>query len=179
MDPAKAESTIVSLGQLVRRALENNTNTAVEISNELECVRNYVWIEQQRLGGRASVEMNIDPACSDVTVPPFSVQTLVENAINHGIAQRTEAGKVTVTVRRYPGEVLVAVTDNGSGIGRDARRQALDRNSSRYHGLQILNQQVMLLYGKRARLRLYSQPDIGTLAVFAVPVAGSEAPAGE
>jgi LytS/YehU family sensor histidine kinase len=169
IDPAKAETAIVNLGQLMRRALDNSAGASVELSSELECVRNYVWIEQQRLGSRASVEMKVDPTCHGVSVPLFSVQTLVENAVNHGIAQQTDSGRVTITVRRYPGEVLVAVADNGPGIGQDSRRQALDTNSSRVHGLQILNQQIILLYGQKSRLRLYSRLDAGTLAVFAVP----------
>jgi two-component system, sensor histidine kinase ChiS len=158
----------------MRRALENNSSTTVKLSNELECVQSYVWIEQQRLGNRACVDLDVDPTCNDMLVPLFSVQTLVENAINHGVAQLTDVGRIKITVRRYSREALIAVADNGPGISRNLRPQVLDTDSSRIHGLQILSQQITLLYGVRSRLRLYSEKDVGTLAVFAVPVVGSE-----
>lgn len=64
---------------------------------------------------------------------------------------------------------VAAVRDVGVGMSRASTHQALAPSSEWLHGLQVLTQQLTLLYGQRARLRLFSRAEVGTLAVFAVP----------
>ncbi len=167
--PARAEAAIVRLGQMMRRVLEADATTPLSLQEEMEHVRSYLEIEQLRLGGRLCVSWNMDAGCEQTRVPPFAVQTLVENAVQHGIAPKMEPGQITITVRRYARHTLVAVRDDGIGMAADARRTALALSAERIHGLQILTQQLTLLYDPHSRLRLYSRADRGTLAVFMVP----------
>jgi len=175
--PDRAEAAILRVSQLMRRALETSAATSTCLIEEIEAVRNYLEIEQERFGARLRVTWQVDPLCAQMPVPPFSVQTLVENAINHGIAAKTGAGALAITVRRYPRHVLVAVRDDGAGMSPEARRQIAETVRTGTHGLQILNQQLVLLYGPRARLRLFGREDAGTLAVIALPIpAGIDRP---
>jgi sensor histidine kinase YesM len=69
---------------------------------------------------------------------------------------------------------MVAVADNGAGMDSASRKRALDTRDSREHGLQTLTQQLVLLYGNKSRIRVFSRPDHGTIACFALP-AGEQA----
>jgi signal transduction histidine kinase len=167
--PARAEVAIVRLGQIMRRVLEANPTAPLGLDEEIDHVRSYLEIEQLRLGGRLCVSWCIAAGCEQLRVPPFALQTLVENAIQHGIAPKMEPGQINITVRRYPRHTLVAVQDDGVGMPAGPRQKALTAVTERMHGLQILTQQLTLLYDHRARLRLFSRADWGTLAVFVMP----------
>jgi len=167
--PARAEAATVRLGQLMRRVLEISATTPLCLSDELSHVQGYLEMEQLRLGDRLSVSWQVDPACNQIRLPPFAIQTLVENAVLHGISPQVGPGKITVTIRRFARHVLVAVADTGVGMTADQRCQAMAPTAARLHGLQILTQQLTMLYGPRARVRLISQIDEGTVAAFRVP----------
>lgn len=178
--PEKAEAATIQLAQITRRALEADARSTVPLSDELEYVRDYLEIEQLRLGTRLSVRWEIDPpeALERVRVPPFVVQTLVENAVQHGIAPKWEPGTVTLTVRAYPRHLLIAVTDNGVGMEPQShRRAAADPPRAmpggavdRPHGLTLSQEQLTSLFGPAARLRIYSRPDVGTRVAFVLPL---------
>jgi sensor histidine kinase YesM len=154
---------------LMRRVLEAAPAAQQTLGDELEYVRSYLQIEQLRLGDRLQVLWEIQAATEAVRVPPFSVQILVENSINHGICPRMESGTIRIVVRSHGSHILVAVADNGAGMDSHARQRALDTRDGREHGLQTLTQQLILLYGETSRLRVFSRPDRGTIACFSLP----------
>jgi signal transduction histidine kinase len=168
--PDRAETAILRLSQLMRRVLEAHPTTPLPLAEELDAVRAYLDIEQDRLGPRLQVVWDVDPACECAQVPPFALQTLVENATEHGIAPKLGPGSVTIIVRRYPRHALIAVADDGVGIARDTRHGTPGPDGARLHGLQILAQQLVLLYGRPARPRFLSRVDEGTRALFIVPI---------
>jgi sensor histidine kinase YesM len=153
----------------MRRVLEADASAPVCLQDEIRFVQAYLEIEQLRLGGRLRVNWQIDPACGQSLLPPFAIQTLVENAIQHGISPKSKPGMVTVTARRSAGHTLVAVSDDGAGMTTESRRRAMDQGSGTAHGLQILNEQLVLLYNRRARLHLFSRDDAGTMVAFVLP----------
>jgi len=169
IDPSKAEQAIVRLSQLMRRMLESGPTSQLPLADELEYVRAYIEIEQHRFGDRLTIVWDIDSDIDTVQLPPFSVQILVENAVNHGIGQVLRAGTVRISARVSEAHVVIAVRDDGAGIEHSRLKSAARLESPRQHGLEVLTQQLVLLYGSRARLRLFSRPDNGTLACFCLP----------
>ena len=163
-------AAVVRLSQLMRRALEASAASAVPMDEELESVQIYLQIEQERLGRRLRVLWERTPADNCAFVPPFAIQMLVENAIRHGIAPHTDPGSITLTTRCRLGQVLIAVRDDGVGMSPEVLRCARASTDICMHGLQILNQHLILLYGRQARLRLFSREEAGTLALFAIPL---------
>ena len=167
--PVQAEEATIQLGGLMRRILETDPESTLPISDDIEYARLYLGIEEKRFGTHLRIVWRIDPACFGAQVPQFALQTLLENAVHHGIEPKVAAGTVILAMRRYPRHVLLAVIDNGVGMSKTSA--ALKPAGEPRHGLPILTQQLQLLYGPRARVRLYSRIGDGTLAVFIVPVA--------
>lgn len=167
--PKRAEAASVRLSFMMRRALDTSAALSRTLEEELELVQAYIQIEQERLGERLKVSLKVDPECRHVPAPPFAVQTLVENAIHHGLAPKIEPGMICIIVRRAPRHTLIAIQDDGVGLPVEVRRHLHSPDCPCTHGLQIVNQQLVLQYGSRARLRLLSQEGSGTLVAFALP----------
>ena len=168
--PDRAEAATLRLSQLMRRALESDLAAPLSLEAELEYVRGYLEIEQHRFGQRLNIVWEIDPACGDVQVPGFAVQTLIENAITHGVGPQMGPGRVRIVAKRCRDAALIAILDDGQGMDAATQTRALSTEGDREHGLRILTQQLILLHGRRARLRLFTRPEHGTLACFCVPM---------
>src|SRR5579871_6428377 len=145
--PEKAESAILRLSQLMRRTLEVNATTPLCLTEEIEYVRGYLEIEQYRLGSRMRVLWEVDSDCARIQIPAFSLQTLVENAVAHGLAPKMEPGALRIVIRIRARHTLIAVIDDGVGMSAAERAKALGEDTRREHGLEIQSQQLMLMYG--------------------------------
>jgi signal transduction histidine kinase len=167
--PDRAEHAISRLSLLMRCALQADTFAMQPLRDEIEYTRAYLEIEQYRFGARLQVAWHIEPECEQALVPPFALQTLVENAVGHGIAARPGVGHLRIQARRGHNHVLIAVQDDGIGMEEAQLRQVLTCTDGRMHGLQIVTQQLILLYSAHSRPRIFSKPDEGTLVAFCVP----------
>jgi two-component system, LytTR family, sensor histidine kinase AlgZ len=98
-DPKRAEAAIEDLAELFRTVMSDNRRLAV-LSDEVSLCRQYLNLEQLRLGERLRVEWQLDPAAAPALVPPMLLQPLVENAIYHGIEPGMDAGLVQIRVER-------------------------------------------------------------------------------
>ena len=118
-DAAAAERALLSFARMLRYLLDANRGAAdrVPLREELDFVRDYLGLESLRLGARLAVVWKIDEAASEETIPPLTLQPLVENAIVHGIAPRTETGTVQIECTRLapPDRLLLRVKDDGAG----------------------------------------------------------------
>src|ERR1043166_1013121 len=95
-DPPRANSMIARLGDFLRLTLDHSDQQLVTLQEEMEFVRCYLEIEQVRFGERLKVEYQVDPGTTSAKVPHLILQPLVENAIQHAIAPRTEQGTITI-----------------------------------------------------------------------------------
>jgi two-component system sensor histidine kinase AlgZ len=159
-DPARAEDLLEKVSALLRFALEAGKSRLIPLGDELKIVRDYLAIESARLGGRLESRIEVEPDLDDWQVPPFSVQTLVENSVRHSIAPRRSGGSVRVSARKAGGRLELAVWDDGEGFGRDDLRPG--------HGLDNLESRLGSLFGERGALTLMPA-DGGTTVVVAVP----------
>ena len=106
---------VARLAGLVRYTLAAARRDRVLLREELDFVRDYLALEQGRMGDRLRVEIDADADALDVAVPPMLVQPLVENAVRHGLAPTVEGGVLRVEVRRAADAVHVLVRDDGAG----------------------------------------------------------------
>jgi two-component sensor histidine kinase len=140
-NPEQAEQTIERLASLLRSSLDHTETVPLE--QELKLVRDYLEIQKTRLGERLQFAIAVEPG-TQAAVPPFSVQTLVENAIKHVAGRRQEGVALRVQARRFGGDTVIFVTDNGPGFAEDSIQAG--------HGLDNLQGRLRAIYGDRAGL---------------------------
>jgi sensor histidine kinase YesM len=110
-DAALTQRTIGRLANLFRYTLSCSQCEFVSLTDELEFVRDYLGIEQLRLGSRLRVEWLDDTVGAGVRLPGLTLQPLVENAIRHGVARRVTGGVVRVQIRRASNHCRIDVSN--------------------------------------------------------------------
>ena len=100
---------VARLARLLRRMLQARDQKTVPLQDELSTVQTYLQLENVRFEDRLDWHVDVSEAARQRQVPFMMVQTLVENAIKHGVAQRREGGTVTIEadVRLKRGRALV------------------------------------------------------------------------
>ncbi|MFO1316329.1 MAG: histidine kinase [Burkholderiales bacterium] len=103
-EPARAEHALQDMADLFRVLMRDNRNLA-PLADEVELCRQYLELEQLRLGDRLQVEWNLKSMPGDAQVPPLVLQPLLENAVYHGIEPSSAPGLVSVNIFEARGEV--------------------------------------------------------------------------
>jgi two-component system LytT family sensor kinase len=161
-DRTRSAELVEHLSDVLRRTLGRNRHHEGPLGEELELVRHYLAIERMRFSDRLDVVIDVDATLATALVPTLAVQHLVENAVRHGIAGRSEASTVTVTARRDADVLEIAVRDDGVGVKGDAPLVA-------GHGLDNTRARLRALYGGQASLVVSPGPTRGTVAVLRLP----------
>lgn len=160
-DVAAADRMVVKLSELLRIALSTEHSQEVCLSEELEFVRKYLDIEQERFRDRLEVQFQVDPETLDARIPVFLLQPLVENSIRHGIAKNPGSGKLEIEATRVNGRLRVRVGDNGCGISPSDVQEGI--------GLSNTRLRLQQLYGSDAEFTLSARAGKGTDAVIFLP----------
>jgi two-component sensor histidine kinase len=154
-NPGRAQSAVTRLANTLRYSLRSRSDETVTLAQELEIVTDYLELESMRFEDRLRIEKNIAADATKVFIPVMLLQTLIENAIKHGIAELPSGGLIKISAV-LAGEMLSVEVENtrppsnagaaGEGVGL---RNARDR--------------LRLLYGSRATLELdLSKPLVAT-----------------
>jgi sensor histidine kinase YesM len=161
IDPSQAEQTVGRLAVLLRASLDNSDSSLIPLRQEIAMVESYVDIERVRLGERLRGRVEVPDELKEAMVPPMSVQTLVENAVKHGIVPQREGGEFLVTARAdAEGAVHIEVRDSGPGF------DLADLQAG--HGLDKLVQRLDALFGERASLNI-SRRDAYSVVEMVLP----------
>lgn len=140
-NPAQAEQSVERLAALLRSSLDGAES--VSIKQELKLVGDYLEIQKTRWGERLTFDISAEPGLRG-DVPPFSVQTLVENSLKHVAGQRPQGVDLRIRAGRHDGDVIVSVTDDGPGFDAGSMKSG--------RGLDILQTRLQAKYGDRAGL---------------------------
>ncbi|MCH7975633.1 MAG: histidine kinase [Bacteroidetes bacterium] len=177
--PEEAEDTVQQLAGLFRYVLQTGSRTFVPLSEELRLVRQYLRIEQARFADKMTVEEAWDESLNDVSVPAFVVQTLVENAVKHGIERKRGGGTIRLSSRRREdGSVEITVADTGVGIpalfadtSGAVSGAAENKTTPAFFGIGLRNvaDRLEQLYGRTDLLDMTSDPDRGTVVRLVLP----------
>lgn len=162
-DTATATRLLEQLGDMLRRVMRTDRPPEVTLAEELEFVRQYLAIEQVRFSDRLRPTFAVDERLLSAAVPEFVLQPLVENALRHGLAQRTTATLVRIEARREGDDLVLAVADDGPGPGGAAAQAGTGV------GLGNIRERLATLYGDRASLELTATPGGGAVATVRLP----------
>jgi tetratricopeptide (TPR) repeat protein len=134
---------------LMRSILNNSSKRSISLSEEIEILRNYIELEQMRLGNSFDFEIQYpdDMETEFIDIPPMMIQPFVENAIKHGLKEGKADGRLTLTFKDKNEYLEVQVTDNGVGIDASMKSRQADHKSM---ALSIFNRR-MQIYRKHSR----------------------------
>jgi two-component system LytT family sensor kinase len=161
-NPQAAQDAVTRLSQLMRYSLSQSRRPTVPLHEELDAVRDYLVIEKMRFEDRLKITWQIAPDINHLEVPPMSLQTLVENALKHGIANLPAGGEVTITATHTDQHLTIKVTNPG-------KLQPLAANSPGT-GLANVRERLHLLRGPHASLNLREFPGL-VEATIVIPTA--------
>jgi hypothetical protein len=172
-DPPRASIMQKNLIALLRASMptmrEANAQATRDLGRELAVIRPYLEILKVRMEERLQPEVRVSDGLLSAEFPPMMLQSLVENAIKHGLEPKAEGGQLTVSAEVVHGKLAVSVADTGLGFGKAD-------TSGTGIGLSNIRERLDLLYGKKANLTIAETPGGGTTATITVPyVARSEA----
>ncbi len=119
VDPKLSYNMLYDFSNYLRANIDNVTNLdGIKFSAEVEHIKSYVNIEKVRFGNRLNVEYEI--LSDNFTVPPLSIQPLVENAVKHGVCKKVDGGTVVLRSYSTPEYNVVEVDDNGVGFNAES-----------------------------------------------------------
>lgn len=143
-NPARARELVTELSDLMRYALQAGRRERVQLDEELAVVESYLRVESARFEERLRWRIASEPDVRERLLPPMLLQTLVENAVKHGIAASDVGGDVVVCAGQENGTMWLSVTNPGR----------LGGNGGTRIGLANAQERLRLLYGGAATLRL-------------------------
>ncbi|MBM7557061.1 histidine kinase [Halanaerobacter jeridensis] len=115
-DPEQASDLIIELAQYLRYSFDfENLSQTISLDKELDLLKFYVTIQQARFPDKVKVEYEIEEDL-EFSLPPLALQTIVENAIKHGILKQKEGGIVKIEIKELAHNFLIKVADNGVGM---------------------------------------------------------------
>lgn len=159
-DPRRAEDVLERLSGLLRASLDAQARL-VTLDAELSVVADYLEIERVRFADRLRFEIDVPVSLRSTEVPPFSIQTLVENSVKYAVSARQQGASIRVSGRRDGDRLVIEVADDGPGFGAVASQPG--------HGLHELRARLAALYGDRARLVAPVEVSSGASVQIEVP----------
>lgn len=162
-DGKSAQTMIVKLSSLLRKALEYGSSDLIPLSEELKFLGEYLDLEKMRVGPRLAVQWHIDPRTQELLVPQLILQPLVENSIRHGVSASREGGWIEIA-SELRGETLWLYIRNSVGGAKPEGTGV---------GLRNTEARLRCLYGEEAQFSFAVAPDRTASATLALPVLGS------
>lgn len=145
-DPNRARNAITELSNILRSSMQTDKLESVSLEKELNIVKDYLALENMRFEDRLRVEYEIDEDTLDQPVPPMMLQTLVENAIKHGISKQIMGGKIKIVSDFKDSYHELAVQNTGKLVNGTAKGEGF--------GLPSTLNRLSLLYGEKARFSI-------------------------
>ena len=166
-DPKRASEMQKLLISYLRAALPQMRQESSTLGRELALIRPYLELLKLRIEDRLSYDIQVPAGLESTVFPPMVLQTLVENAIKHGIEPKPEGGRVTVSAQVVDGRLCVEVADTGVGLQHGHVFAASTAGSGL--GLDNIRSRLAMLYPGKSCLELRAGDPQGTVASLSIP----------
>jgi LytS/YehU family sensor histidine kinase len=164
IDIARADRVLTRLGDLLRASLSAGKTSTVPLQQELNLLRLYADIMQERFFGRVHVDWEIAEDASAIPVPALILQPLLENAFKYGIEQTIGIENIRVVASLSRGQLTVRIHNTGSVL-RDGWREGI--------GMTNCRERLRVLYGDSAGIDMLNHIDGGVVASVSIPSSGT------
>ncbi len=164
VDPPRASAMQRSLIQYLRAVLPQMRDNAVVtgLGREVDMVSAYLNLLKMRMEERLTVVMQVPDGLRSAAFPPMMLQSMVENAIKHGLECKPEGGTLKIQAEVVDNKLLVTVTDDGVGFG-------VVPSDGTGLGLQTIRDRLKLLHGEAGQLHIAANSPSGVIAMIEVP----------
>jgi two-component system LytT family sensor kinase len=163
-DPAKAQQGITQLSNILRSSLVADRRTTVALKEELRTVEDYLALEKVRYEERLQTKWDISPETLGVQVPPMMLQTLVENAIKHGVQKAIGWGFIEINTKLENDCLFIKIRNTGRLMPEDNHTEASG------FGLKNTSQRLNILYGNEANFRIFQEDELTVCAEIKIPI---------
>lgn len=140
-DQIKAKNAVTHLSSILRNTLQMGKKKLISFDEELSVVKDYLELESVRYEERLKVKISVDERSNKVMVPPLMIQTLVENAIKHGISKLPQGGELYIKSTVVNNKLHVVISNEGTYV---------PESDSKGFGIKNTVQRLELLFGKEA-----------------------------
>ncbi|MBG9985723.1 sensor histidine kinase [Facklamia sp. DSM 111018] len=173
-DTEKARRLLLKLSDYFRASLQGNQATLISLAEELKHVQAYLEIEEARFPDRVQVDFEIEEACQDLELPPFTLQILIENAIRHAFPRSDQAqAQIQVKIYQVDEGVRIEVEDNGKGIPANLLsilgQEPITSEKGSGTALYNLSQRIKGLYEMDPAINITSQEHRGSKFSILLP----------
>jgi len=169
-DPLRAATMQKSLIAFLRATMptlrEANAQAERDLGRELAVVQPYLELMRMRMEERLQFDLQVPQGLRSARFPPMMLQSLVENAIRHGLEPQAEGGSITVRAEVQDGQLIVQVQDTGVGFAPTASTPGTTGGGI---GLSNIRARLQLLYGAKASLQTSSPSTGGACVTITVP----------
>jgi LytS/YehU family sensor histidine kinase len=160
-NPGSARRAIDLLSDLLRNSLYGKDDKWVSVKKEISFVKDYLELEKLRFEDRLQANIVTSEELAEISVPPFCIQALVENAIKHGIEKRKEGGLIEVKAEKKEECIKISVQNPGK----------LDKRKQPGLGLENLKERLRLQYNGKATFTIEELPGGAVLATILISIA--------
>jgi hypothetical protein len=165
-DPSKAKTAITLISNMLRFSLMMDKKQTIDFADELNTVRDYLELETIRFEERLKVFYQIETAAYGYKIPPMMLQTIVENAIKHGISNLVKGGIIEIKCREGISEELYIQVINSGQLNTIPN---LRPQGDGGHGLSNTVQRLKLMYGDQASFRIFNSGSEFVIAEIKIP----------
>jgi two-component system, LytTR family, sensor kinase len=166
--PREIPRAVGRLSHFLRASFDQHARALVPLEEELAVVRAYLDIESLRFGARLKVEEAVDSGLAEFLVPPFSLQPLVENAVQHGLQSSPKASGLRLAARLAGKWLEMSVSDDGQGVPSAEVEHCFFGARPRVHALVLLRRRLQALFGRSFQLEVFSEIGQGTTVTMRI-----------
>ncbi|MBE5904132.1 MAG: HAMP domain-containing protein [Pseudobutyrivibrio sp.] len=172
-DEYEISNAIGALASILRYAI-SDSNAAVILSDEIDWLKKYIYLQQVRLKNKFTCNINVQPEACEVKIHKLLLQPFVENSIIHGFEDNQEDCCLTVTAE-IKDNLIIVIEDNGKGMSADIvekcnSKELLEDDDKHHIGMGNAITRLNMYYGEQGNVRIESTQGVGTKVIITVPI---------
>ena len=172
---------VTSISSLMRASISNK-RSMVYIREEIKYIQDYLYIQETRYGDKFTSYIEVDEGLNELEIPKMTIQTLVENAVVHGVENATWDCFLYVSGEIVDGMAVFTVKDDGVGMSQEQleklseTEEEPDHEAERTHahlGVYAVRKRLDYIYQGKAQMNITSESGKGTQVILKIPLSGS------
>ena len=162
-NPRKAKEAVTQLSNILRQTLTLEKNKLIGFDVEMTLVKDYLALEKIRFEERLEISLHIDDVSSQYKIPPMLLQTLIENAIKHGISKLTAGGMVSITTKQtIEGKLQIEILNSGG--------YNPDENPQSGYGIENTKNRLAFVFADEASFLIVNENDTQVRTQIVIPL---------